>query len=110
MRFYFLPPVLAILLLPSNSLDQSESYPSATEVETLIQEMRQEIPKLKQSGFYLGRIIDGNLHTDNNLVLVLDSGFLVSIFVSDARTGRYEYANSRSLDNLITSSYHNTIN
>jgi hypothetical protein len=57
--------------------------------------------------FYLGRIIDGNLHTDNNLVLVLDSGFLISIFVSDDRAGRYEYANPRPLDNPITSSYYN---
>jgi hypothetical protein len=61
---------------------------------------------LDEADFYLGRVINGNLSTDTNLTLVLDSGFLVSIFVSANQAKRYEYANPRPLNNPMTSSYY----
>jgi hypothetical protein len=170
MRFHFLLSALTIIFLPLASFAQSDRHPSNTEIEKLILEMRQDIPKLMQTGiyrdrrslkdrqqreafvkawfevdsaiapflgnwtaieenlvifpspnrgevciiahnldeadFYMGRVIDGNLSTDTNLTLVLDSGFLVSTFVSANQAKRYEYANPRPLNNPMTSSYY----
>jgi hypothetical protein len=170
MRFHFLLLALVILLLPLASFAQSDRHPSDTEIKKLISEMRQDIPRLMQTGiyrdrrspkerqqreafvkawfevdsaiapflgnwtaieenlvifpspnrgevciidhhldiadFYIGRVIDGNLSTNTNLTLVLDSGFLVSIFVSANQAKRYEYGNPRPLNNPMTDSYY----
>lgn len=59
----------------------------------------------EESAFYLGRVVDGKLYTDDNTVLVLDSGFLVITFVHGGQAGRYAYANPRSLVDPMTSPY-----
>jgi hypothetical protein len=58
---------------------------------------------LEESDFYLGRVVEDKIYTDINLILVLDSGFLVSTFVYEDQAGRYEYANPRSLVDPATS-------
>lgn len=61
---------------------------------------------LDQSEFYLGKVVDGKLYTDNKLVLVLDSGFLVSTYLYENRPSHYEYANPRLLENPVNSAYY----
>ncbi|MEO1094430.1 MAG: hypothetical protein AAFX01_05975 [Cyanobacteria bacterium J06638_28] len=55
--------------------------------------------------FYQGEVIAGKLYTENNLVLVLDSGFLASIFVSGNQPGLYEYGSPRPLKDPATADY-----
>jgi hypothetical protein len=161
--------IAAIALLPLPGLAQSERHPTAAEIEQLLQEMRQNIPNLIETGiysdrrspevrqqrddfvaawaevdaaiapflgdwiaieenlaifptanpgevciidsyldlsdFYLGWVIEGQLYTDVNLTLVLDSGFLVSTFVYDNQAAHYEYANPRPVADPATSFY-----
>ncbi|MBD2462453.1 hypothetical protein H6G89_15505 [Oscillatoria sp. FACHB-1407] len=161
---------LAILLLPLPGLAQSQRHATEIEIERMVLEMRQGIPKLMQSGyysdrrspeeyqqqaafvetwseidgaiapflgdwsameenlliyplpapgevciidsrldesdFYQGRVVNGNLYTDTNLIFVLDSGFLVNISVYDDQAYHYEYANPRPVENPTTSTYY----
>ena len=54
---------------------------------------------LEQGDFYIGQVRDGKVYTDQNLVLLLDSGCLANMFVYDDQPGIYEYANPRPLPN-----------
>jgi len=67
-------------------------YPSMTPGEVCILDIY-----LDQGDFYTGQVHDGNIYTDANLVLLLDSGYLGSTFVYDNQPGIYEYANPRPL-------------
>lgn len=53
---------------------------------------------LEESEFYQGQVIDGKVYTDNNLVFVIDSGFLGNTFVVENYPGLYEYAHPRPLE------------
>lgn len=169
MRPCFLLLALGIFLLPLPAVAQSERHPTDAEVERLLEEMRQNIPNLIESGFYddrrssevrqqrdnfvdvwadvdpaiapflgnwaaieenliifpapnqgevciidshldasdfyLGRVVEGKLHTDTNLTLVLDSGLLVSTFVYDNQANHYEYGNPRPVEDPTTTYY-----
>lgn len=56
---------------------------------------------------YRGHVVNGRLYTERyNMVLGLESGFLVSMFVYEGQLGRYEYNNQRPLRNPVTSDYY----
>lgn len=54
---------------------------------------------LDESNFYMGFALNGHIYTTTNMVLMLDSGFLVSTFVLGYGEvpDHYEYANPRRL-------------
>ncbi|MEM0979277.1 MAG: hypothetical protein AAGH78_03285 [Cyanobacteria bacterium P01_H01_bin.58] len=60
---------------------------------------------LDEADFYQGEVIDGKIYAANNLVLVLDSGFLGSVFVNGNQPGLYEYSHPRPLKDPATADY-----
>ena len=60
---------------------------------------------LGESQLHFGRVTDGKIYTELNLVFALDSGFLGSIFVYDGEAALYEYANPLPLLNPTTSPF-----
>lgn len=75
-------------------------YPSAQRGEVCIIDTY-----LDDADFYQGEVINGRIYADNNLVLVLDSGFLASIFVGNDQPNLYEYGHPRPLKDPATANY-----
>ncbi|MEM9004029.1 MAG: hypothetical protein AAGE59_10950 [Cyanobacteria bacterium P01_F01_bin.86] len=75
-------------------------YPAAQPGEVCIIDIY-----LDDAAFYRGEVIDGKVYANNNLVLVLDSGFLASIFVGNNQPNLYEYGNPRPLEDPVTTDY-----
>jgi len=55
MRSHFLFLTLTILLIPLPGLAQSQRHPTNAEIESVLQDMHQEIPNLMQVGYYNDR-------------------------------------------------------
>lgn len=58
------------------------------------------------SEFYLGKVVDGSVYTDTNLVFFVEGDFLGSVFVSQNEVDFYEYAHPRALIDPETSPLH----
>jgi hypothetical protein len=86
-------PAIAPFLGEWTAIEESlYIYPAATRGEVCILDIY-----LDDGDFYTGQVRNSRVYTDQNLVFLLDSGYLGSTFVYDDQPGIYEYAHPRPL-------------